>query len=100
VRELFLVYQEHGGPWDWSKDLREQRLFGEHARFVDELVDRRTILLGGPLNEKDVLLIVDADSEKDVHALFADDPWFKERMLTIREVRPWTVFLDGTIIDT
>jgi hypothetical protein len=29
-----------------------------------------------------------------------NDPWSKEGMLIIREVRPWTVFLDGTIIDT
>jgi hypothetical protein len=37
VRQLLLVYQQHGGPWDWSKGLRDQELFDEHARFLDGL---------------------------------------------------------------
>ena len=96
MRELYLVYQQHGGPWDWSKGLREQELFDEHAEFVDALVELGVIVLGGPLDEKDVLLVVAAESEHDVHKHFQDDPWIKNEMLTITEIRPWTVLLDGT----
>ena len=96
MRELFLVYQEHSGPWDWSKDLREQALFAEHARFVDDLVEIGVIVLGGPLDEKHVLLVVDAESDEDVRAHFVTDPWIKAGMLTITAIRPWTVLLDGT----
>src|SRR5438876_5178413 len=58
MRRLFLVSEEHGGPWDWSKGLREQELWDEHAAFMDALVEDGFVVLGGPLDEKDVLLIV------------------------------------------
>lgn len=58
VRQLSFVYQQHGGPWDWSKGLRDQELFDEHARFLDGLVDGGFSILGGPLDERDVLLVV------------------------------------------
>jgi uncharacterized protein len=96
VRSLFLVYQEHGGPWDWSKGLREQALFAEHAQFVDGLVAKGAVVLGGPLDEKDVLLVVDAASADTVRELFANDPWIERRMLRITAIRPWSVLLDGT----
>jgi hypothetical protein len=57
-----LVYQQHGGPWDWSKGLRDQELFDEHARFLDGLVDEGFVILGGPLNERDVLLVVQTET--------------------------------------
>ena len=47
--ELFLVRVERGGPWDWSKDMREQVEWTEHAQFMNGLVDDGLILLGGPL---------------------------------------------------
>jgi uncharacterized protein YciI len=96
-RQLYLVYQEHTGPWDWAKSLREQASFPEHARFVDGLVEAGVIVLGGPLDEKDVLLVVDAESEEDARARFANDPWIENGMLTITAIRPWTVLLDGTV---
>jgi uncharacterized protein YciI len=96
MQNLFLVYQEHGGPWDWSKGLREQSGFAAHAAFVDELVARDVIVLGGPLDEKEVLLIVTGDDEAAVRAYFAEDPWVKNGMLAVTAIRPWTVLLDGT----
>jgi uncharacterized protein YciI len=96
MRRLFLVSQEHGGPWDWSKGLEEQALFAEHARFVDDLVREGVIVLGGPLDEKLVLLVVDAQSEEDVRAHFLADPWVTNGMVAITAIRPWTVLLDSS----
>jgi uncharacterized protein YciI len=97
MRELFLVYQEHGGPWDWSKGLRDQSLFTEHAQFVDDHVEKGVILLGGPLDEKRVLLIVNAATADEARARFADDPWIENGMITITAIRAWTVLLHGTL---
>jgi hypothetical protein len=36
---FFAVRLERGGPWDWSRDLREQDGWEEHARFIDALVE-------------------------------------------------------------
>lgn len=93
MRKLFLVAEEHGGPWDWSKGLREQELWDEHAAFMDALVEDGFVVLGGPLDEKHVLLVVDAESEKALRERFAADPWIRNGMLAITSVRPWTVLL-------
>ena len=37
--ELFIVRVERGGPWDWSKEMREQDQWTEHAHFMNGLVD-------------------------------------------------------------
>jgi hypothetical protein len=98
VRRLFLVYERHGGPWDWSKDLREQELWEEHATFIDALVDDRFVVLGGPLDERDVLLVVDSENEGSIRERFATDPWIENGMLLkITEIRPWTVLLEGRL---
>jgi len=97
VRKLFVVTEEHGGPWDWSKNLREQEGWDEHAAFMDALVDDGVVVLGGPLDEKDVLLIVQADSEDALRERFAADPWIENGMLGIVSVRPWTVLLEGRL---
>jgi uncharacterized protein YciI len=97
MRQLYLVHQEHGGPWDWSKGLREQELYSEHAEFVDRLVEKKVSVLGGPLDEKEVLLLLATASEDEARAQFADDPWIRNGMLTITSIRPWAVLLDGTL---
>ena len=96
MRKLFVVTEEHGGPWDWSRDLREQALWDEHAAFMDALAADGFVVLGGPLDEKAVLLVVDSESEEALRERFAADPWIENGMLTITSVRPWTVLLDGT----
>jgi uncharacterized protein YciI len=93
MRALFLVYERHGGPWDWSKEMREQELWDEHARFMDDLVEDGFVVLGGPLDETDVLLVLESEDEASIRSRLATDPWIENGMLTITEIRPWTVFL-------
>lgn len=44
---FFVVRLQRGGPWDWSRDMREQADWDDHARFSDGLVDAGTVLLDG-----------------------------------------------------
>ena len=93
---LFVVRLERGGPWDWSRELREQDGFDEHARLMDSLVEDGFILLGGPLEgERDVLHVIDAPSEEVVRERLANDNWHRNGMLRIASVETWTVLLDG-----
>jgi uncharacterized protein YciI len=93
-QELFLVRVERGGPWDWSKDMREQEQWTEHAHFMNALVDDGLILLGGPLEGgRDAFHVVDAASEDALRARFADDPWARNGMLTVKSVERWTILL-------
>jgi uncharacterized protein YciI len=93
---LYVVRLERGGPWDWSRDLREQDGWQEHARFMDSLVDDGFLLLGGPLEgDREVLHIVEAPSDQAVRERLAKDNWHRNGMLRVKGIEGWTVLLDG-----
>lgn len=94
---MFAVRLARGGPYDFSRDLREQDGWDEHARFMDALVDERFIVLGGPLaGEREILHAIDAPSEEAVRERLAQDNWHQDGKLTITSIERWTVLLDGT----
>jgi len=93
---FFAVRLARGGPWNWSRGLREQVGFDEHARFMDSLVDDGFIVLGGPLaGEREILHAISAPSEQAVRDRLAEDNWARNGMLTIKSIEPWTILLDG-----
>ena len=92
---FFAVRLEHAGPWDFARGLREQDGWDEHAAFMDGLVKDGFIVLGGPLNEREILHAVRADDEGEVRARLAEDNWARNGMLRIVSIEPWTILLDG-----
>jgi uncharacterized protein YciI len=92
----FLVVLRRSGPeWDRSRPMEEQSRWPEHAAYMDELVGSGFIVLGGPLaDEHRVVHVVEADSEGELRATYARDPW-SESHLRIDTVEPWTIRLDG-----
>lgn len=93
---FFAVRLERDGPWDWSRDLREQNGWDEHARFMDSLVDDGFIVLGGPLaGGREILHAICAPSEEAVRERLTRDTWHQNGMLTIMSIRRWTILLDG-----
>ncbi len=92
----YVVRLRRGGPWDWSRDMREQAGWDDHARFMDGLVDAGLILLGGPLQGgRDTLHVFQAESEDVIRERLAEDPWARNGMLTPVSIEAWTVLLDG-----
>jgi uncharacterized protein YciI len=93
---FFAVRLERGGPWDFSRDMREQDGWDEHAQFMDSLVDDGFIVLGGPLSgDREILHAISAASEDEVRQRLAKDNWHQNGMLTIKSIEPWTILLDG-----
>lgn len=96
---VFAVTTAKGTNWDRSRGIREQPFWDQHAAFSDELVERGVIILGGPIgsdNDDDVaLLAVEADDENALRSIFSADPWTKHRVFRLKEVRSWTLWLDG-----
>jgi uncharacterized protein YciI len=92
--ELYVVRVERGRPWDWSRDLREQSGWDEHARFMNGLVDDGLIVLGGPVEgDHEVVHVVHAASEEEIRRRFADDNWAQNGMLTVTSIERWTILL-------
>ena len=94
--EHFVVRLERGGPWDWSRGMREQDGWDDHARFMDGLVDEGFIVLGGPLEgERETMYVVRAESEDAIRERWATDPWWLNGMLTPKSIERWEIVLDG-----
>ena len=93
---MFFVVERRSGPeWDASRPLEEQAGWDAHASFMDGLVDEGFVVLGGPLADAHrVVLAVEAESEAEVRATLAGDPW-SETHLVVASVEPWTIRLDG-----
>jgi len=93
---FFAVRLQRGGPWDWSRDLRDQDGWDEHAAFMEGLVAQGTIVLGGPLaGDREILHVIRAGSEQEVRDQLARDNWARNGMLTLSSIEPWTILLDG-----
>lgn len=99
--ELFAVRNVRGGPWDWSRGMREQPGWKQHAAFMNGLVDEGFILLGGPLQgDREILLICAAASPEEVRRRLAADPWAASGMIAVDQVQRWTIVLSPPALDT
>lgn len=91
----FLVKRVHGRSWDASRLRREQAGWDEHAAFMDALVDKGVVVLGGPVGEGDgdyALLVMEVEDEAEARNWLAADPWGDD-MLVTESIDPWSVFL-------
>ena len=93
---MFLVMIHRSGPqWDRSRPLEEQSDWPAHASFMNGLVDAGFIVLGGPLSDEHrVAHVVEAESEDEIRATLARDPWSGTH-LVVDTIDPWTIRLDG-----
>ena len=79
---MFLVVLHRSGPqYDRARPLEEQTGWDAHAAFMDGLVDAGFIVLGGPLaDEERVVHAVEAESEEEIRATLARDPWSESHL--------------------
>ena len=95
MADYYLVTRVQGPAWEEMRGRREQDGWDEHASFMDRLAEEGFVVLGGPVGDGDgdyTFHVVDAESEEEVHARLAEDPWGPE-MLTTAKVEPWSVWL-------
>ena len=94
---VFAVLRGNGPGYDPARPRRGQRLWDEHAAFMDALVEEGVVLLGGPVGTGSrVLLVVQARDGGEARRRLEDgDPWTPLEILTVERVEPWELWLDG-----
>jgi len=96
---LFLLVRTQNGPeWDPAKPMEEQTLWQEHAEYVDALADSGFFLFGGPSVYPRVAFAVSAESEDELRAELARDPWHDSH-LVVESVEPWTIRVHSPLFD-
>ena len=92
---MFLVRLRQAGPeFDHSKPLEEQSGWQEHAAFMDGLVEEGHVVLGGTLPNGATAHAFEAESEDEVRAIWARDPWHESHLI-LESVEPWKIRLDS-----
>jgi uncharacterized protein YciI len=94
---LFALIRERGPAWDWSRPMRRQDAWVEHADYMDAAADDGFFVAGGPLGHEDtaarVLLVIDAPDVAAVEARIDADPWTPMQLLCTVSLEPWTVLV-------
>jgi hypothetical protein len=73
---LFVVTRRYGPPYVQGLSLEEQQYWEAHQAFMNALEAEGLVRLGGPLEEReDVLLIFRAKDKDEIERRLADDPW-------------------------
>jgi len=90
----FAVIRTRGPKWDHERPLRQQALWDEHARFIDDVEAEGLVRLAGPLEgANDVLLICRGDSPEAIEARLIQDPWTAADMLHTTRISPWNMLV-------
>ena len=78
-----------------SGSVREQPDWDAHAEFVDALIERGTFVMGGPFsdNSGSMSLLEGIDAE-EARRIVEDDPFMKNGVFVLEEIREWNVFVD------
>jgi hypothetical protein len=83
------------GPTWTSGPPDEQPDWDDHAAFVDELVARGTMVMGGPFaDHSGSLVILENVGEDEARELVARDPFVVNGVFVFEEVRAWNVYVD------
>jgi uncharacterized protein YciI len=95
MKRMFVVTRIKGKAWNAVKPMNAQEQWPEHAAFMDDLATDRFVMLGGPLGDGKILLVVDAADENEIRSTLAPDPWSKSGILEIESIQLWTVLLQA-----
>src|SRR5512146_2969609 len=94
MKRLFAVLLNRGPAYQVGHALEAQRDWEPHRSFMNALERERFVVLGGPLEgTNDVLLIFHATDPDEIRTRLAGDPWHQQELLRIAQIAPWDVRL-------
>jgi uncharacterized protein YciI len=92
MNRLFAVIRSHGAVWQAPRSMEDQEDWEAHASFMNALEKKGFILLGGPFEgTNEVLLLIRATSADEIVERLSADP--SRDILRISRITPWTLRL-------
>ena len=83
------------GPAWGDGSIREQPGWDEHADFVDDLVARGIMVMGGPFADySGSATVLENVTEEEARDLVAADPFVANGVFVVDDVRAWKVYVD------
>jgi len=95
VTRRVIVRFRAGPTWEPGGPVREQPGWDAHAAFVDGLVDRGTVVMGGPYTDNSgTMMLLEGVDANEAARILADDPFIENGVFLLEEIREWTIFVD------
>jgi len=93
----YAVIREAGPGWI-EGGIAAQPDVADHAAFMNNLADEGLVLFAGPLAGTETgrlraLLIMEANTEREIRERLADDPWVHTDRLAIARIEPWNLIV-------
>ena len=83
------------GPTWTGGNVRQQPGWDAHAAFVDALVERGTMVMGGPFSDDSgSMILLEGVDTSEAERLLADDPFIRNGVFVLEQIRAWDVFVD------
>jgi uncharacterized protein len=95
ARQRVVIRFSAGPAWARGESVREQPEWDAHAEYIDDLIEKGTMVMGGPFSDNlgSMSLWEGVDAE-EARRIIAEDPFIKNGVFMLEEVRDWTVFVD------
>jgi len=94
-RTVRVLVRWKAGPTWAGGAVDEQPGWDEHAAFIDDLVERGIFVMGGPLADKSgSLSVLENVTEQEARELVLEDPFVRNGVFELDEVRAWNIFVD------
>ncbi len=95
MRQRLLVTFRNGPSWVAGRTTREQPDWDKHADFIDELVERGTMVMGGPFDDySGAMILLEGVGADEARSILVDDPFILNGVFVFDEIREWTMFVD------
>ena len=93
-KRIFAVIRSRGPGWEVTLPMEQQTDWRRHADFMNGLAADGFVLLVGPLEgTDDVLLVARARDAEEIETRLADDCWVSDGHLLTKWIAPWQLRL-------
>ena len=95
TRIVRVLVRFRAGPTWKAGPPEDQPGWDEHAAFIDDLVERGIMVMGGPFaDHSGTLVVLENVSEEEARELVAGDPFIANGVFVLDDVRAWNVYVD------
>jgi uncharacterized protein len=95
TRAVRILVRWRAGPaWKGGRP-EDQPGWDEHASFVDDLIERRIFVMGGPLADSSGSInLLEGVTEDEARELLEKDPFIAAGVFELEDVQAWNVYVD------
>ena len=95
VKAHRVVVRFRAGPTWTGGSILDQPGWDEHAAFIDNLIERQVMVMGGPFADSSgSVSVLENVDEHQAREAVASDPFLANGVFVLEDVRAWNVFVD------